>query len=125
MVPIFPNVVPAYVDAGGQWTETYTLTDNSGNPINLTGLTFTLVVRPTVTNLTEPALVSVNSTAPTSQGSITITPLTGVVAVVLTPAATTVLSAGVYPYGLWSSAGTSTATPWVTGNMTSQLIAIP
>lgn len=124
-MPILPNEQPAYVDASGVWNETYTLTDNLGNPINLTGLTFEFVVRQTVTNTAEPALISVSSSGSTSQGGITITPLTGVVAVSLTPAATAVLGAGVYPYGLWSSPGTSTATPWVTGNMTSKLVAVP
>lgn len=124
-MPIFPNQVPAYVDADGSWSETYTLTDNLGNPLNLTGYTFQFVVRPTVTNTNEPALISVISTGSTSQGSVTITPLTGVVTVVLTPAATVVLGQGVYPYALWSNPGTSTQTPWVKGNMSAELVAVP
>lgn len=124
-MPIFPNVVPAYVDADGTWSETYTLTDNLGNPLNLTGMVFQFVVRTTLTNTTEPALITVSSSGTTSQGSITITPLTGVVTVSLTPAATLPLGQGVYPYALWSNPGTSTQTPWVKGNMTSDLVAVP
>lgn len=124
-MPTYPITQAAYVDAGGQWTYTYPLTDNNGNPINLTGIPFEFVVRPTATNTTEPALISVSSTAPNSQGSITITPLSGLVAVTLTPAATLLLPAGTYPYALWSSPGTSTAAPWFIGNMTSQAVALP
>jgi hypothetical protein len=67
----------------------------------------------------------VSSTGSTSQGSITITPLTGMVTVLLTPAATTLLGTGIYPYALWASPGTSAANLWVEGNMASQLAAVP
>lgn len=121
----YPITQAAYATSGSAWTWTYPLTDSSGNPLNLTGLTFEFVVRPTVTNTVEPGLISVSSTASNSQGSITITPLAGLVTVTLTPAATSLLQDGVYPYGLWSSPGTSTATIWYDGNMTANLAALP
>lgn len=121
----YPITQAAYATSGSQWTYTYTLTDSSGNPLNLTGLTFEFVVRPTVTNVVEPALISVSSAASSSQGSITITPLSGLVTVILTPAATSLLADGNYPYGLWSAPGTSTATIWYDGNMSASLAALP
>lgn len=121
----YPITQAAYATSGSEWTWTYPLTDANGNPLNLTGYTFEFVIRPTVTNLVEPPLVSVISTAPSSQGSITIAALTGLVTVVLTPAATSLLQDGVYPYGLWSAPGTSTATIWYDGHMTSSLAALP
>jgi hypothetical protein len=110
--------------AGSQWQQTFTLTNPDGTPINLTGLTWEFVIRPTVQDAAVPPLVSVTTT-PTSQGSITVTPLTGIVTVTLTPAATTLLGKGQRPHALWSNPGTPTAITWVAGNFTTQLVANP
>ena len=117
--------VNATAYAGSGWSETYTLTNPDNTPINLTGLTFVLSIRPDVTNTATPALVSVTSAGATAQGSVTITPLTGTVAVTLTPAATTLLADDTWPYALWSSPGTSAALAWVAGKFTSSLVAGP
>lgn len=110
--------------AGSQWQQTFTLTDSTGAPINLTGLTWEFVVRPSAADATEPPLVSVTTTAST-QGQITVTPLTGTVTVTLTPAATTTLGKGLRPYGLWSDPATTTATCWVQGTYNTTLVASP
>ena len=118
--------VNAFADAGSVWTQTYILTQTPGGPpIDLTGLAFTLSIRPSVQDTTSPALVTVSSTGSTAQGSVTITPLTGTVAVTLTPAATTLLGQGSRPYTLWSSPGTSNATTWVRGSFNTNLVAGP
>lgn len=93
-----------FATADSIWSETYTLTQSKGGPpIDLTGVPFRFVIRPSVTDATSPALVHVDSTGATSQGSITITPLTGTVYVQLTPAATLLLGRGTYAYALWAN----------------------
>lgn len=119
-----PQQTNATAIAGSVWTTTYTLTQTPGGaPIDLTGLTFELAIRPTVADHTTPALVQVSSSASNAQGSITLTPTSGIVAVSLTPAATTTLGDGIYPYTLWSNPGTSTAVAWVLGSFICHLTA--
>lgn len=123
-MPTQPAQVNATAYAGFVWSETYTLTQTPGGPpIDLTGLVFELVIRPTVQDKTSPALVQVSSSASNAQGSITVTPLTGVVAVDLTPAATLLLGQGARPYTLLSNPNTGTDAAWVEGIFTSKLIA--
>lgn len=120
-----PTIVSALAYAGFVWTQTYTLTQTpNGPPINLTGLVFELVIRPSLTDTTSPALVQVSSAASNAQGSVTVTPLSGIVTVSLTPAATSLLGQGERFYTLCSNAGTTTAALWVEGVFTSKLAAI-
>ena len=67
-------------DQGGYWDPTITLTDDNGDPVNLTGYTARMVVKATETSPT--ALVEITSAG----GGITITPATGVLQPVLTSA---------------------------------------
>lgn len=118
--------VKAFATAGSVWTQTYTLAQYPGGPpIDLTGLVFELVIRPSTTDATNPPLVKVTSAGSTSQGSVTITPGTGTVVVALTPAATLLLGRSTNPYGLWSSPGTTAATEWVSGTFVTSLAAQP
>lgn len=123
-MPQLPNQVNFSTAAGSQWQQTFTLTDNTGAAINLTGLVWEFVVRPNVEDATTPALVQVTTTS-SGQGQITVTPLTGVVTVTLTPGATATLGVGSRPYALWSNPGTSTATCWVEGTFNTQRVAQP
>jgi hypothetical protein len=110
--------------ASSQWRETYTITDKpNGQPIDLTGLTWTFVIRPNVTDTTVPALVLVTTT-PSMQGQIDVTPLQGIVTVTLTPAVITLLGKGARPYALRSNTGLTTETLWVEGVFNSQLAAL-
>ena len=118
--------VTATANAGSAWSQTYTITQTPGGPpVDLTGWTFELVIRPSSSDLTSPALVQVTSAQSSAQGSITITPETGTVAVVLTPAATMILGQGARPYALWSGPGTDAATVWVDGTIVSRLVPVP
>lgn len=122
-MPVLPNQVQANAAAGGQWTETYTLQNNDGTLMNLTGKSFEFVVRPSVTDTTEPAKVAVNSTAANAQGYITVTANTSTVQVVLSPTATALLGKSAYPYALWMDPGLPDATPVVAGTFFTSLVA--
>lgn len=111
-----PNQVNAQAASGSQWSVTYTLTNDDGSVMAITGKTFEFVVRPSVTDTTEPAEVSVNSTAANAQGSMTVNTAAGTVQVVLNPAATQLLAtSGGGPYSLWMDPGLPDATCLVTG----------
>ncbi|MBM9509979.1 hypothetical protein [Actinacidiphila acididurans] len=111
--------------AGSQWQRQFTLTNADGSLIDLTGLAWEFVVRPSVTDITSPALISVTTT-PGAQGSITVDLPTSTLTVTLTPAATAVLKKGFYPLALWSApTDASTRTAWVTGMFNSFPAALP
>jgi hypothetical protein len=120
-VPVLPQQINIVIACGGQWPQGYTLTNDDGTPMDLSTAVFELVIRPTVTDVTEPALVSVTSAASSNQGYITITG--NVVLVVLSPTATALLGAGARPYALWLDPGLSDATPIVVGTCFSDLVA--
>lgn len=120
-----PTQASATAYAGSVWSETYALTQTpNGPPIDLTGLAFSFVIRPSLVDTTSPALVQVSSSGSNAQGSIAVTPTAGIVAVSLTPAATSLLGQGERYYTLWSNYGTNTATAWVEGTFTSKLVAL-
>jgi hypothetical protein len=123
IVSIAPLPVNAYNAAGSVWAETYNLTQPDGTPIDLTGLTFTFSIRPNLKSQTTSALVQVTSAGSNAQGSITVTPLAGTVAVSLTPAATLLLGDNQYAYTLWSNPDTTTSIAWVAGAFVSHLVA--
>lgn len=122
-MPSLPNQVQANAWAGGQWTETYTLTNDDGTLMNITGKTFELVVRPSPTDKAEPAMVAVSSTSANAQGYITVTANTSTVQVVLSPTATALLGKSAYPYALWMDPGLPDATPVVAGTFFTSLVA--
>lgn len=121
-MPGLPNQWNTSGPANSQWIQAFTLQNDDGTPINTTGWTWEFVIRPTVTDKTNPALIQV-TTSTTTQGYITADTTTGIVTVVLNPAATTLLGEGARPYTLWSNPDTSQELAWVTGTFTSQLIA--
>lgn len=117
-----PNQWNASAAAGSQWAQAFQLQNDDGTPVNTVGWTWEFVIRPTVSDVTSPALVQVTTTA-SSQGYITVNTATATVMVVLSPAATTALGKGARPYALWSNPGTTQATAWVDGVFNSQLVA--
>jgi len=114
-----PNQVSFTSPAGSQWAQTFQITG-----ADITGLAWEFVIRPNVTDTTQPPLVKVTTTV-SSQGLITANPATGAVQVVLTPAATAILGRGARPYALWSNPGTASATAWCEGVFNTQQIAAP
>lgn len=105
--------------AGSQWAQTFQLPG-----VDITGLDWEFVVRPSATDATQPPLVKVTPTV-SAQGLITVDTGAATVQVVLTPAATDLLGRGARPYALWSNPGTTAATTWAAGTFNSQLVAEP
>lgn len=114
-----PNQVNFAAAAGSQWAQTFQFTG-----VDITGLSWEFVIRPTVTDTAQPALVKVTTTV-SAQGQITVNTGAGTVQVVLTPAATTLLGKGARPYALWSNPGTTTATSWCEGVFNTSLVPAP
>jgi hypothetical protein len=108
--------------AGSGWSQAFTMRGDDGRPLDLTGLTWELVIRPSVTDTATPALVQV-STTPSTQGYITVDPATATVLAVLAPAATALLGKDARPYALWSNPHTTTAQCWVQGIFHTQAVA--
>ena len=123
-MPGLPQQVQINVAAGSQWPQGYQLLSN-GTPADISGATFEIVIRPNTSDTTEPGLVSVNSTASTAQGYITITVDTATLMVVLSPTATALLGQSAYPYALWMNPGTPSQTDLVTGTSFCQLVPLP
>lgn len=122
-MPALPNQLQANAAAGSQWVQTYTLQNDDGTAMNISGKVFEFVIRPTVSDTTEPAMVAVNSTAATGQGYITVTAATSTLQVVLSPTATALLGQGARPYTLWMDNGLTDATALVVGTFFSNLVA--
>jgi hypothetical protein len=123
-VPALPNQINAQAVAGSVWDTNYQLLNDDNTPMSITGKSFEFVIRQAVTDTGSP-LVSVNSSGPTSMGSITVDTAASSVFVSLTPAATTLLGQGARPYALWMDPGLVTATDLVIGTFNSALAAAP
>lgn len=125
-MPTLPNHLNVTdLVAGSQWTRSYQLQNDDGSLFNLVGMTFGMVIRPSASDVTAPALVTVNSSAATTQGYITVTVATATLLVVLSPAATALLGQNAYPYSLWMNPGTTSATDLVTGTSFCVLVPLP
>lgn len=81
------------IDQGADWFVTFVYKDSAGTAINLTGYSAALQVRDTYADATT--VLSLTSTS-----GITITPLTGTLAVRATAAQTGAIDAGPYVYDL-------------------------
>ena len=122
-MPALPNQQQINMAAGSQWSQSYQLQNDDGTLMDISGFTFEMVIRPSTSDHTQPALVAVNSTASSAQGYITVTVDTATLLVVLSPTATALLGQGSNPYALWMDPGDSDATALVVGTCFSQLIA--
>lgn len=122
-MPALPNQVQAAAAAGSQWVQSYTLQNDDGTLMNITGKSFEFVIRATVADSSPSPLVKVNSTAATAQGAVTVTAASSTLQVVLSPAATALLGQGARPYTLWMDPGQPDATALVVGTFFSNLVA--
>lgn len=115
------------VKVSSVFAQTYALTQYPGGPaVDLTGLTVEFVVRPNVFDQSAPPLITVSSTGSTAQGSVTVTPASGLVAVSLTPAATALLNGmNKVAVSLWTQPNTSSAIEWLGAELTVQQVAGP
>lgn len=125
-MPALPNHLNiTSLAAGSQWTCGYQLVNDDNTLFNISGATFEFVIRPTASDITAPALVTVNSTAATTQGYITVTVSTATLLVVLSPTATALLGQSTFPYSLWMNPGTPSATDLVAGTSFCVLVPLP
>lgn len=108
--------------AGSQWVQSFTLKNGDATLVNLTGLTWEFVIRPSTSDAAVTPLVKVTTTVG-AQGQIAVDVPTATVTVTLTPAATAPLGSGARPHALWSNPGTGTAVAWVTGTFNTSLVA--
>lgn len=98
--------------AGSEWAQTFRM-----QGVDISGLDWEFVIRPTVVDRSDPPLVRVTPTVGV-QGQITVDTGTDTVQVVLTSAATTALGRGPNRYALWSNPGTASQTCWCEGVFT-------
>ena len=102
------------IDQGADWFFTITYENPNGTPINLTGFTAASQLR------SLPNSPSAVITLTTQNGGITITPLTGVVALHATASQTMAIDEGNYYYDveIYSSTNPSVVTRLVQGQIT-------
>jgi len=117
-----PNSYLAVTANGSQWAQSYQVTNDDGTLADITNKTFELIVRNTQTSAT---LFSVNSTASTAYGTITVTSSTATLQVVLTPTATTLLPEWGGSYTLWMDPNLNDATALVAGIFYGRAVAQP
>jgi hypothetical protein len=117
-----PNFFPAVAAIGSQWAQDYQVTNDDGSLTDLTNKTFELVVRNTKTNA---VILLVNSTASTSAGTITVTTSTSTLQVILTPAATDLLTEYGANYTLWMDPNLTDAVALVAGVFYGRTVAQP
>lgn len=108
--------------AGSEWAADFTLLDDDGTPMAISGKGFEFVIRSTTVDAAPSPLVKVTST-PTVQGYITVDTTAATVQVVLTPTATALLGKGSRPFALWMDPGRPQQTCLVEGRFNSQLVA--
>jgi hypothetical protein len=112
------------VVAGAQWSATFTLLNDDGTLMNISGKTFEFVIRPNAADATAPPLVKVTAAA-TAQGYLTVNAVAATVQAVLAPAATTLLGTGCRPFALWMDPGLPDQTCLVEGPFYSRLASSP
>lgn len=124
MADLLSTTLNVYADVNSQWSHTFTITNSDGSLAAITGKTFEFAVRNSAYDTGSPA-VSVSSTAPTANGSITINATTSQVQVILTPTATGLLKTGGGPYALWMDPGQTDAFATFTGQFICNVVANP
>jgi len=113
------------IQVGSQETASFLFQNPDGTPYNIVGFTWEYVVRLDGTDSSVTPLIKLTTT-PNSQGAITVNTGTATVAVTLNPAATATLPVRqLYAHALWGNPGTTTATPWVSGQFLTTAVAQP
>lgn len=123
MPTALPNYYTIVSSQGSEWSATFTLQNDDGTPMNITGKSFEFVARPTAANRSSTPQVKVTDTASTAQGTITVNLAASTVEVITTAAANTGWSGGVYT--LWMDPGASDATALAQGPYLLQPTAAP
>lgn len=110
--------------AGARWSASFTLRNDDGTPMDISGKSFEFAIRPTAGDAAVPALVAVAGAA-TVQGYVTVDTVSAVVQVVLSPTATASLGTGCRPFALWMDPGLPDQTCLVEGPFYSRLASSP
>lgn len=123
---VLPNAASITAAVDSQLNMTYVLHDDSNALMNITNKTFEFAIRtdPIQTSATPP-LISVNSTASTSSGTIVVTTNTSTVAVSVSAPAMATLTQKLYYYTLWMNQGLGDATAMVSGTLFAQFTSVP
>lgn len=121
-MPALPNLFSIQMGIGSQWSQSYTFQNADGSLVDLTGHTFSFVVRndPSEANAITP-VIRVDTTG-TAQGNITVNTATATITVNLLASGTAALTQKTYYYSLWMDPGT-TSTAWATGTIFAAQIA--
>lgn len=119
---LLPNNYTVVAAATSQWSLTFTIQDDDGSVADIANKTFEFVVRNRL-NRVGVVLFSVNSTASTSYGTITVDVQTATVQVILTPTATGSVPEGGGPYTLWMDPNLNDATALVAGTFYANPVA--
>lgn len=124
-VPVLPTRWDSEIIIGGKWGPVGAARDNNQQPMALDTKTFELVIRPKVTDTTQPPLIKVTADTSGAQGYITVDTVAGTLAVTVYATATTLLTPGVWVYELWMNPGMTDATPLADGYLVARLPAAP
>lgn len=120
---VLPNYYTVISSQGSLWSAVFTLQNDDGTPMDITGKSFEFVARPAVTNRSTPPKVQVSNTASTVQGTITVNLVASTVEVIVTASANTGWTGGVYT--LWMDPGLPDATALAQGPYLLQPTATP
>jgi len=121
---LLPNNYTIVSAAGSQWSALFTVYNDDGTLADLTNKVFEFVVRDRLSTAGR-VIFSFTSASANSYGSMTVNTVNSTVQVVVTPAATTLITEGGGPYTLWMDQGLSDATALVTGTFFANPVANP
>lgn len=124
MTMLLPNNYTIVTAAGSQWSSIFTIYNDDGTLANLTNKTFEFVVRD---RLGQPGnvLFSFTAASPNAYGSMVVNTVNSTIQVIVTPAATLLITEGGGPYTLWMDQNLSDATALVTGVFYANPVANP
>lgn len=109
---------------GSQWFTTFTLQNDDGTPMDITGKTFELVIRGDPKSLVSPIFAKIDSVAPNAQGFITVDVPGASLQAVLNSSTTAAMTSGyTYALALWMDPVLSDATALIVGQFYCQAVA--
>lgn len=121
---ILPNNYTIVTAAGSQWSSIFTVYDDDGTLTDLTNKVFEFVVRDRLSTVGR-VLFSFTDTVSNAYGTIIVNTVNSTVQVIVTPAATLLVTEGGGPYTLWMDQSLSDATALATGTFYANPIANP
>lgn len=108
-----PNYLAIVASRASVWDSTFIFQNDNETPMDITGRTFELVVRPDVNDTAPTPLIKVSSAGATAQGFMVIDLMNSSVLVVVSPTANSINAGGYFT--LWMDPGLTTQTAMVQG----------